>query len=217
MIKHKITDQEFKNMMTLIFDVIFNHSKNKKIEKINLFLDDNQTLINVKYWNLSHLLGLHYYLAIINENKTSKEDKFKKFIYKCKTGKILFSSIIKKIDTNWNLLNKKHILKNFQKKEIVSNLESKLLCFYHFIQRFILNPNVLKENLILYESSELNIKYFFIFHVENKFMFLIGTKKISTDGYFFQTFIPMSFQKRNIKKLHSKNFKKFGINKIKII
>lgn len=53
-----INDQKFQEICSLLYKVFFDENK---IKKINIFLSEKK-LINIKYENLAHLLGIQYYI-----------------------------------------------------------------------------------------------------------------------------------------------------------
>lgn len=57
-----INDQKFQEICSLLYKVFFDENK---IKKINIFLSEKK-LINIKYENLAHLLGIQYYIWILN-------------------------------------------------------------------------------------------------------------------------------------------------------
>ncbi len=208
--KRRMTDNEFRNITTYIFDVFFKDSKKTKINKINVFLEKNK-LINIRYLNLNHLIGIQYYTYIIQEKSNS--DLFFKFLYKCKTNKITLTTIIKKINTQWNQLKN---LKTFQvfknKQNLLSCLESKLICFFTFIKKFLEQPS--KQKVLQYEIKNKKIECFYVFNVEIKSIYLIGCKRISTNGYQYKTYVPMSCQIKSINELKDKNIQTLNVIKV---
>lgn len=209
---YKISDYEFQYLTSLINKEFF--KSKSSIKKINIYLE-NRILINIKYSNLAHLLGVQYYSKIIDIKNNKRKDLFNWFIYNFSNKKILFSTLYKKISSNWNKLKK---LKEFEKfnswKDVLSCLVSKLFCFIEFINKFLIKKEEI--NLSYFKNKDFSIEYFFVFKKQPKEMYLLGTKKISNIAYSFETHIPMSFQIWEVKKISKFELSKIIIENIKI-
>ncbi len=209
----KMNDETFKNITTRIFNVFFSHEKNKSavINKINIFINGND-LINIKYLNLGHLLGTHYYEEILN--LTRRSDIFFAFLYNSKISKIIWSSIVKKVNSNWKFLRRSSTFERFRNhKDLLRCLESKLFCFDKFIDKFI-DDDLTNKNMIIYDSNNSNIKNFIVFHVEENKLYVIGLKNITEHDYFYSTFVPMSMQIKLYDILKNKNKSIIKIKKV---
>ena len=98
------------------------------------------------------------------------------------------------------------------KQNLLSCLESKLICFFTFIKKFLEQPS--KQKVLQYEIKNKKIECFYVFNVEIKSIYLIGCKRISTNGYQYKTYVPMSCQIKSINELKDKNIQTLNVIKV---
>ena len=206
--KTKWTDEQFRIQMLIIQNYIFNNN----LAKVNFFFEDNK-LINLTIDNFAHLIGLQYYGKVLKQ----KLNLFT-FLKQVSQKKILWSSIVKKIQIEWKTNLSKKFAGSFKDpKDCINKLVFKVEAFITIIKKISTLKN--KDQIGSYQFNNKNfVDYFLKYHHLNddhNHYYLLGLKRISGPNYQFDTFKPITLKimKKDIETYFIENW---IVKKIKI-
>ncbi|MGY5139175.1 hypothetical protein ACUZ9N_00285 [Mycoplasmopsis gallinarum] len=165
----------------------------KEKQRFNVYFK-NKILICLDYDNIAHLIGIQYFQKIF---KLSKRNSIHKnmhiFIDKVINEKIDLYHLKQKFINNINLLNEN----KFSPAYFFDLIYARFEYFYFFMLESFIKD---KEFIVLENKDKINQKMLLI-KLKNKNGYFLILENISLTHYKYQTYKPISIQKRNIKQL----------------